>query len=157
MEPSLVVITGGEPLLQRTALSRLVDLLDETDVTVEVETNGTQLPLDRESVHYNVSPKLAGASVSSAKSMNRAALKAFTSNQKASFKFVVTDPAELNEVEEFSRRYDIPSDRIWIMPEGRDSETLLGRGRQLAPLAISRGWNFTTRLHVLLWGDVRAK
>jgi len=50
----MLIITGGEPLLQRDALGRFIDSLqhtlimnDITDFQVRIETNGTQPRLDR--------------------------------------------------------------------------------------------------------------
>jgi 7-carboxy-7-deazaguanine synthase len=157
MRASLVVITGGEPLLQRTALTKLVERLDEDGISVEIETNGSQQPLESQSVRYNVSPKLTGSGVAPGKALQPDALRAYARNPGASFKFVIIDVAELDEVEQIARTYDIRSSRIWIMPEGRDLATVLERGRELAPLAVSHGWNFTTRLHILLWGDARGR
>lgn len=60
---SLVVITGGEPLLQPTAaLSQLLRLLDDASLRVQIETNGTQRPalsylLSNSSATFVVSPK----------------------------------------------------------------------------------------------------
>src|SRR5512138_787280 len=36
-----VVITGGEPTLQREELSKLIDLLHKNDKEIHIETNGT--------------------------------------------------------------------------------------------------------------------
>ena len=44
---------------------------------------------------------------------------------------------------------------VWVMPEGTDAAILTERQRALAPAVIERGWNLTTRLHILLWGDRR--
>src|SRR5262249_22546121 len=57
----LVVITGGEPLLQRRTLLPLVDPLAEAGRRIEVETNGTITPqpaLAAAVSAFNVSPKL---------------------------------------------------------------------------------------------------
>ncbi|WP_256373261.1 hypothetical protein [Actinosynnema pretiosum] len=43
------------------------------------------------------------------------------------------------------------------MPEGADPAVLLERTRELAAPVLARGWNLTSRLHVLLWGDVRGR
>ena len=66
--PTNLVITGGEPLIWSTFLT---DLLWGTEMnalfeTVEIETNGTMIPLGRAindlaKVHYNVSPKLTNS------------------------------------------------------------------------------------------------
>jgi organic radical activating enzyme len=44
---------------------------------------------------------------------------------------------------------------VWIMPEGTDAATLERRSTALADDVVKRGWNLTTRLHILLWGNRR--
>lgn len=56
----LVVITGGEPLIQQRNLAALVRRLLTVGKRVEIETNGTIAPdpaLLIEGVRFNVSPK----------------------------------------------------------------------------------------------------
>ena len=55
-----LVLTGGEPLLQAPALTRMIAALGE-GFHIEVETNGSVAPppaLDAQIHQYNVSPKL---------------------------------------------------------------------------------------------------
>jgi GTP cyclohydrolase I len=61
MAVPLVVITGGEPLLQTRALTPLVAALSTRGLRVEVETNGTRPPpgWPWAGITFNVSPKLA--------------------------------------------------------------------------------------------------
>ena len=151
-----LVITGGEPLLQGAALARMVALLP--DVAVEVETNGTVAPhpaLDPLVSQYNVSPKLAHSGNPADLALIPERLAAWATDPRAWFKFVITDPGDVAEVEALTATYAIPPHRIWLMPEGRDSETLRARGRWLADLCAARGMNFSDRLHIHLWGDTR--
>jgi hypothetical protein len=41
------------------------------------------------------------------------------------------------------------------MPEGTKARVVAERTAKLADDVIARGWNLTTRLHVLAWGDKR--
>ena len=43
------------------------------------------------------------------------------------------------------------------MPEGRDAETLQHRSLWLADICRDQGYHFSPRLHVVLWGNERAK
>jgi 7-carboxy-7-deazaguanine synthase len=159
---SMVVITGGEPLLHQyrpgfiTATRRLYDL----GYTVEVETNGTRPPSEHVATcvsRFNVSPKLAHAGDPEAARIRPQVLTELMTTGKAVFKFVVSDPAQLAEVTGICARAGIPASLVWIMPEGTDGDTLLRRGRLLAPAVRRAGYNFTNRLHVLLWGDTRGR
>jgi hypothetical protein len=41
------------------------------------------------------------------------------------------------------------------MPEGTDAATITARMQQLVDPVVARGWNLTSRLHILIWGDRR--
>jgi len=82
-------------------------------------------------------------------------LGALRATGAAVFKFVVTQSADLDEVTDLVEAYEL--DPVWIMPEGTDPTMLLEQARQLAGPVLERGWNLTTRLHVLLWGDDRGR
>ncbi len=151
-----LVITGGEPLLQGAALARMVALLD--GMTVEIETNGTVAPhpaLDPLVSQYNVSPKLShsGNPVDSAQIPER--LVEWIQKPQAWFKFVVATPDDVVEVIELIAAHSLPRERVFVMPEGTDSETLRTRERWLAPLALQQGLRLTDRMHIHLYGDTR--
>ncbi|MEU2874032.1 7-carboxy-7-deazaguanine synthase QueE [Streptomyces olivoreticuli] len=60
----LIVISGGEPLMQQHAVVPLAQALADVGRRVEIETNGTYRPagaLIEAGVHFNVSPKLANS------------------------------------------------------------------------------------------------
>lgn len=151
-----LVITGGEPLLQGTALARMVALLE--GVSVEIETNGTVAPhaaLDPLVAQYNVSPKLAHSGNPAALALLPARLAGWAADPRATFKFVVASPDDLTEVLALQAAYAIPSARIMLMPEGTDSATLRQREVWLADLALAHGLRLSDRLHIHLYGDTR--
>jgi 7-carboxy-7-deazaguanine synthase len=153
-EADLVVITGGEPLLQQVRLAWLATMCEATCRRMEIETNGTVIPAENllESVlQFNVSVKLANSGVTAARRINAAAIRQFVTSGRAVFKFVVASPAELDEIEALQRRHKLPYDRIWVMPEGTSSNEVLNGMRLLADPVLERGWNMTPRLHTLLW------
>jgi 7-carboxy-7-deazaguanine synthase len=158
MEPEIVVITGGEPLLQQRRLLPLLQVCAERGWPVEIETNGTLSP-DEALVplvaRWNVSPKLANSGVAAKRAIRPQTLAAFQATGRAVFKFVVAEPDDLDEIAELVRLHDVGP--IWIMPEGTDPSTVLSRSRRLADPVLARGWNMTTRLHTLLWGDQRGR
>lgn len=156
----LVVVTGGEPLLQQHGLVPFVERirLDGIAPRVEVETSGTIVPrpeLISAVTAFNVSPKLAHSGMRSHQRMRQSVLAEFNRSGKAIFKFVVQDPSQLVEVRGIVD--ELALNPIWIMPEGTDSATVLARMRILAEPVIEQGWNLATRLHVLLWGDERGR
>jgi 7-carboxy-7-deazaguanine synthase len=58
-------------------------------------------------------------------------------------------------VQALAEAHAIVPNRIWLMPEGRDSETLRARAGWLADLCAAGAMNFSDRLHIHLWGDTR--
>lgn len=151
-----LVVTGGEPLLQAPALTRLLTLL--SGMHVEIETNGTVAPpptLDALVDQYNVSPKLTHSGNAAALALVPARLAAFAADPRAFFKFVVAAPADVAEVLALANAYAIPRERLFVMPEGTDGATLRTRARWLAPLALEHGLRFSDRLHIHLYGDTR--
>ncbi|MDB4618131.1 7-carboxy-7-deazaguanine synthase QueE [Akkermansiaceae bacterium] len=154
-----LVITGGEPLLQQAALPSLIRLLKDSP-KIEIETNGTQLPLDeldRLVTAYNVSPKLANSGMEESLRWKDEPLKFFAESEKATFKFVVVTEADLTEIRELQSRFAIPASKIFLMPEGRSPSEMQRKSHWLADLCRDEGYRFTPRLHVLLWGDERGK
>lgn len=151
-----LVITGGEPLLQGAALARMVAMLD--GMSVEIETNGSVQPhpaLDRQVAQYNVSPKLAHSGNPAELALIPERLAAWARDPRAFFKFVVARPEDLAEVEALQTAHAIPPERLYLMGEGTDSATLLDRARWLSDGCLQRGWRFTDRLHIHLYGDTR--
>jgi len=155
-----VVITGGEPLLQQRSLGLLGSLLKDQHHRIEVETNGTIAPQPAFAPlvdQWNVSPKLVNSGNTTVEREVPAVLSWFAAQPAAYFKFVVTDPSDLVEVDALAHRYSVPADRILLMPEGRDPATLTERSQWLVERCREHGYRFTTRLHVLLWGDKRGR
>ncbi len=157
-DAELMVITGGEPLLQQRRLLPVTAALRRAGWRVEVETNGTVLPDDAlvEAVTtFNVSPKLANSGVPEQRRIRPRALEGFVATGRAVFKFVVTERGDLEEVGELVGRFGLHP--VWIMPEGTDPEAVLAGLRQLAEPVLDRGWNLGNRLHTLLWRDERGR
>ena len=154
-----LVLTGGEPLLQQEEILELLKLLPDLPF-IEIETNGTQIPDDdflSLPTQFNVSPKLSNSGMSGSLRLNFKALNHFAALPSAFFKFVVCDQNDLTEVEALQEKLSLPPNRIFLMPEGRDPQTLQTRSLWLADICRDQGYRFSPRLHVLLWGNERAK
>ena len=154
-----LVVTGGEPLLQATALDCVIERLKASrDFHVEIETNGTvAVPpsLDTRIDQYNVSPKLAHSGNPADLALIPERLREWAANPRAFFKFVVADEADARAALALARQYEVPPDRLFLMPEGTDSETLHARARWLVPLCQDAGVRYTDRLHIHAFGDTR--
>ncbi|MEO6396844.1 MAG: 7-carboxy-7-deazaguanine synthase QueE [Tepidiformaceae bacterium] len=157
LAPRRVVITGGEPLLQRRQLLPLAQALKAHGFWLEIETNGTVLPTGLAGLidQFNVSPKLLHSGNEGLTRLRPAALRWFGADSRSCFKFVVRDEADLTEVHALCTEYRVPPDRTILMPEGRTADELHQRSPWLAELCAQRGFRFSTRLHILIWGDKR--
>jgi 7-cyano-7-deazaguanosine (preQ0) biosynthesis protein QueE len=154
MDVDMVVVTGGEPLLQQRGLEPLLRAMKERGWRVEVETAGTITPAAPELVdQFNVSPKLANSGNPLERRYRPDVLRAFQATGRAVFKFVACESSDLEEAGAMVDECGLSE--IWVMPEGVDAATLASRSRHLADEVVSRGWKLTTRLHILLWGDRR--
>ncbi|MFJ9821170.1 7-carboxy-7-deazaguanine synthase QueE [Streptomyces sp. NPDC101151] len=154
----LVVITGGEPLLQQTRVVPLVEALLAAGKRVEFETNGTIAPVSElvvDGVRFNVSPKIASFGMDEAKSVVPAALEAFVASGRAAFKFVASSVADLDRIAELADAHRLAP--VWVMPEGTTADAITATTRVLADAVAVRRWHFTTRLHVLAFADARGR
>lgn len=163
-----VVITGGEPMLF-DAIEPLCAGLKERGKTITIETAGTvmrDLPCDL----MSISPKLANSAppVDTAGGWHerherirneRSPLRDLLNHYIVQLKFVVNPDDGLQDLEEIDALLrDLPPvepDRILLMPEGTDRETLSCRLRLLADVCRARQWRLCPRLHVDLYGDTR--
>jgi 7-carboxy-7-deazaguanine synthase len=154
----LVVISGGEPLLQIQEISTLVFSLIP-DFRVAFETAGTLMPGSLSTVdgiQWSVSPKLASSRNPIELRFNEDVLRKFN-DIGADFKFVITGAEDLMEADFMVKALQIPKTRVWAMPEGTDSPTVLRGAKNIADDILKRGWNLSLRQHVLLYGDERGR
>ncbi|MEM9281914.1 MAG: 7-carboxy-7-deazaguanine synthase QueE [Verrucomicrobiota bacterium] len=149
------VFTGGEPLLHEKEWIALMELLSGT---YEVETNGTILPGDSflERVgQINVSPKLSNSGVDSAKRIRPSVLEGFAAIEQADFKFVVATQDDFAEVESLIDQFDLPRNRVFLMPQASTPDELDHAGSFVPELAEANGLQFSDRLHLRLFGATR--
>lgn len=154
----LVVLTGGEPLAQQSALIELARSLTGDGRRVEVETSGIIAPggdLLAAVARFVVSPKLANSGLPERRRIRPDALRAFAASGRAVFKFVACDPRDLDEVGQLVEDYSLAP--VWVMPEGTSEEQIGGGLRALAGPVLARGWHLSSRLHIVLWGDERGR
>lgn len=160
MNPPRIVITGGEPLVQKAGVVNLVmRLLDAVpSCAIEIETNGTIAPPIEilESVQWNVSPKLHSSGVELSKRYNGDAIDLLAKTSSHGFKFVMSNIGpDLAEVRMLMEAHGINGANVYLMPEGRSPGEVNARLPELFDIATSIGVNVTTRLHVLAFGDKR--
>ena len=164
-----LIITGGEPLLawQRlyTELFEHPRMKDLKNVTFE--TNTTQRLHDdfkqylsnnkRLKVTFSCSPKLSvsGESWEDAIVPSVASDYASVTGSSMYFKFVVADSVDIEEAGRAVDAYraagiNVP---IYLMPLGGRSEEYNLNVQEVADICLERGWRFSPRLHISLFGN----
>ncbi len=159
---SHVVVTGGEPLLQRE-IGELTRALAAAGLHVTVETAGTVDPVFQCDL-LSVSPKTSNSDPQG-KWRRRHRLvrrdleplrRLLARFEEFQLKFVVVDGDDLPEIQKILRALGgIPPDRVVLMPEGRSSAELVGRAVEVAALCIKHGFRYTPRLQFDLFGGGR--
>ena len=151
-----LVISGGEPMLQQTALVPILDSAADAGWWIEIETAGTIAPepsvVARVS-RFNVSPKLENSGNSLDERYRPQVLDSLQQTGKAAWKFVAEAVTDLDEIAQVVDRHRLAP--VYVMPEGVRPDVISSRSQLLAEAVLSHGWNLTTRLHILLYGNRR--
>jgi len=154
----LLVVTGGEPMLQQKELLSLLKNLKQKGFNFEIETNGTILP-ESEIVklidHWNISPKLNNSGNQSSLREKPECYRFFNDLASSHFKFVIDNESDFQEVKTMAHKYGIRAEKIILMPQAIDRQILLQKSRWLVELCKSEGYLFSVRLQILLWGNKR--
>ena len=156
-----VVITGGEPLLQRE-LPALTSGLVGRGHHVTVETAGTLAP--EFSCHLlSLSPKTANSDPGGpwrdrhrSRRRNPDPLRLLLARHpEYQLKFVIQGEEDLAEVAALVDRLGAERGRVLLMPEGRSPAEVRSRAGEVAALCLRHGFRFSPRLHLDLFGGGR--
>ena len=164
IESTLLVISGGEPLLQQEALDDLFPRMPAFvmgDLKVEVETNGTIVPMwppNTFQLRFNVSPKLSHADDGRdpySKRVIPSVLEELGKRWDCRFKFVVSDPSDEYEILDIVKGCGLNGDHVWLMPLGTEVEQLNQSLQVASEIAVRNKWNVTDRMHIRIWDGKR--
>jgi organic radical activating enzyme len=149
-----LIITGGEPLMQQTAIVNFILHLKEIyhDLYIEIETNGTIKPNDELKLlvnQWNCSPKLANSGNDISMYLNQTTIVEFN-KLNTQFKFVVTTEGDWREIQSIYLPL-IDKDKVWLMPSGENQELLNNSKQGVAELVKENYLKFTNRLHIEIW------
>lgn len=158
-----VVITGGEPFIQVKELSQLCQELDRRGHHITIETNATIFaPV---AAHFiSMSPKLRN---SNPPSENRYfqrhergricpdVIRQFLDRYECQVKFVVDQPADIEEIQALQAEIAIPAETIVLMPQGITPKELAPKQEWLVDICKDHGYRYSPRVHVDIWGDKR--
>jgi len=164
-----LVITGGEPLLgwQRVYLELFKHPRMKDIKNVTFETNTTQnLKSDFKAflsneaefeVTWSCSPKLSVSGESWSDAIKPSIASEYTSipGSYMYLKFVVSELLDVAEVEKAITEYQsagvtVP---VYLMPVGGTSESYFKNGKDVANFALEKGYRYSARLHVDVFGN----
>jgi len=152
-----LVITGGEPLIQQTAIEHLITILDQKcneKIFIETETNATlniNSTLLNRLDQINASPKLTTSGNPRQKAYHLDVLRQLAMTKKTTFKFVIINKEDILEIlHEYINPLQIPSQKIWLMPEGCTPEALQQKTPMILDWCEQYNMNYSPRLQVFL-------
>ena len=152
-DTDMVVLTGGEPLLQE--LGSLLDFctkLRSLGFKILVETNGTMEPpngLLKVVDIWSISPKLQN----SGQEVRYGDFGWLKNAKEWYLKFVIRTPdQDIREVKKFLREKGLPSSKSFLQPANEPSVDYIERTKELVRYVLKTGQPFkvVSQLHVLL-------
>lgn len=163
-----VVITGGEPMIAKD-IKEFVDLLKQSGKHITIETAGTIAPNGIQCDLASISPKLSDSTPEKGEiseewierhnstRIDYNILNDWIDSYEFQLKFVVSRREEINEVKCIIDKIesDILPEKVLLMPEGTDSETIHSRYDMLVDLCKENGFRMCNRLHLDLFGNTR--
>lgn len=160
-DSTMLVITGGEPLMQqkRAGWLEFLTRAAERFAFISIETNGTIEPNEDSLRYINqfvVSPKLMTVDMLRPK-QDRTPWEGWSDVHEAAvdFKIVVSTPEDIPEALAIADHAGIDRKKLWLMPEGVTAAALSDKWGWLTNAAAEHGCNASHRLHVLSWGEER--
>ena len=162
-----VVVTGGEPMIDPD-ITELTHRLKDAGHHITIETAATVWK-DVACDLASISPKLAHstphardggrwATAHEKTRINLATIRQFMILGDHQLKFVVDSPSDLAEIDALLEQIgDYQPANVMLMPQGVTSEELASRAPWIADICKDRGFRFSPRLHIALYGNVRGK
>ncbi len=165
-----LVITGGEPLLGwQRAYTELLSHERMGDLrNITFETNGTQTLQGRfidyllewsdiagNEVTFSVSPKLSASGEKWEEAIRPEIVRMYQDYGFTYLKFVVETEQHFEEVDKAVKEYRAVgfNGPVFVMPQGGVVTPYAQNRVKVADWALSKGYNYSPRLHVDLWGN----
>ena len=161
-----VVISGGEPMIAK-GIKDFTRLLKESGKHITIETAGTIAPNGIQCDLASLSPKLSDSTPKEgdiskewidrheSKRLDYGILSEWVNSYNFQLKFVVSKEEEIKEIRNVISRIEgkILPEKVLLMPEGIDPDTLRSRYDLLIDLCKENGYRLCNRLHIDLFGN----
>ncbi|MFA5058593.1 MAG: 7-carboxy-7-deazaguanine synthase QueE [Opitutaceae bacterium] len=162
-----VVLTGGEPMVA-PEIGELAGELKRLGRHITIETAATVAPGGIACDLASLSPKLLNSAPDAqqhaawrrkheALRWQPRIVRAWLDAYPWQLKFVVTQPADVDEIEGMLAQLqrDVPRHKVLLMPEGTTMTALRERAAWLSDLCKRRGFRYAHRLQIELYGNKR--
>jgi 7-carboxy-7-deazaguanine synthase len=173
-----VFITGGGPTLHKDYLPFVVNLCKRKGLWTTIETEGSEFVETKADV-ISLSPKLSNSTPqvgsktpwgsvvtqkdkdlhekwrTNVEAMKQLIFHQTSNNSTYQLKPVISSEEDLKEFEELRVQLGVPKNKCYLMPEGITDEQLQKSREWLFGVCIKEGYNYTDRLHVIVYGDKR--
>ena len=161
------VITGGEPMIAK-GIHELAAELKQLGKHITIETAGTVSPENIPCDLASISPKLSNSTPHKERAgpwterhektrLQLAVIREWVNQYAYQIKFVVTGETDMAEIKELLEaiEYPVPPNKVLLMPEGTDAQTLHNRKDTLMEICDREGYRYCNRLHIELFGNTR--
>jgi 7-carboxy-7-deazaguanine synthase len=161
------VITGGEPMVAKE-IHDLAVQIKAMDKHITIETAGTVSPDGIPCDLASISPKLSHSTPPDTRDsawnekhegtrLQHEVICQWIENYPYQLKFVVRTADDLPEIQTLleSLQCDIPANKVLLMPEGTDIDTIHNRNDTLIEICKDHGYRYCNRLQIELFGNTR--
>lgn len=172
-----IMITGGSPTMHPTIINEIAHLAKKRNMFVTLETEGSHfIKTDYKIDLISISPKFSNSvpqigtytpqnklvtdgfvKIHNKYRLNFDAIKKMISYHKDYHIKPLCDNSETNieEIKEFVKILNIPKNKVYLMPIGSAREQLIKNYKNVIEIAMSQGFNFTGRDHIIAYDEKR--
>lgn len=174
-----LVITGGEPTIRPDLVRQLLIMAKKHKMFTMLETNGTEFIPELAGLldFVVISPKLANSvpkpdshiisgkidrftmpadiEHQQSRRINIDSMFSWMLHHKCNFKFVISDGSEMPEIYKLQALVGFAFHHTTLMPEGGTDKELATRRKMVWNLCLEHGYNYSDRLHILIFNKKR--
>ena len=169
------MITGGGPTIHPELLQELCIIGKKYNHIITIETEGSEF-VQTVADCISLSPKLSNSTPKPGTWMDYANREVTEKDKRLHEKWrcnyeameqliynhpdyqlkpVISSWNDLQELDYIQDELDIPNNKVWLMPEGLTPEQLKERRVWLMDICQKQGYNYSDRLHIIAYGDIR--
>ena len=169
------MITGGGPTIHPELLQELCIIGKKYNHIITIETEGSEF-VQTVADCISLSPKLSNSTPKPGTWMDYANREVTEKDKRLHEKWrcnyeameqliynhpdyqlkpVISSWNDLQELDYIQDELGIPNNKVWLMPEGLTPEQLKERRVWLMDICQKQGYNYSDRLHIIAYGDIR--